>query len=257
MNQNPVKGKNPNRPVLLDKPLPYCPGCGHGIINRLLSEAISELGIREKSIGVVGIGCYTIMHKYLKMDTFCALHGRAVAVSTGIKRSRPENVVFTYQGDGDCAAIGMGELVHAAGRGENITVIMVNNGVYGMTGGQMSPTTLMGQKTSTTPLGREPRNGAPLHVPEILSAIDCTGYVARVAVNTPRNVRKAKKSIIQAFQTQIHEKGFSFVEIVSQCPTHLRLPPVEAVDWVEDQMISEHRLRVFKTAKGDKWKKGL
>jgi 2-oxoglutarate ferredoxin oxidoreductase subunit beta len=235
--------------ILADEPLPYCPGCGHGIINRILSEVISELSIGERAVGVIGIGCYTILHQYLQIDTFCALHGRAVAVATGLKRSRPKNIVFTYQGDGDCAAIGMGELVHAAGRNENITVIMVNNGVYGMTGGQMSPTTLMGQKTATSPLGRELRDGVPLHVSEILDAIDITQYVARVAVNTPAHVRKAKQSMAQAFKAQINGQGFSFIEIVSPCPTHLRMAPTDAVDWVEKMILSEYEPRVFKIEK--------
>jgi 2-oxoglutarate ferredoxin oxidoreductase subunit beta len=241
--------KPSDRVILADEPLPYCPGCGHGIINRILSEVISELGIGERAVGVIGIGCYTILHQYLQIDTFCALHGRAVAVATGLKRSRPENIVFTYQGDGDCAAIGMGELVHAAGRNENITVIMVNNGVYGMTGGQMSPTTLVGQKTATSPLGRDLRDGGPLHVSEILDAIDMTQYVARVAVNTPAHVRKAKQSMAQAFKIQINRKGFSFVEIVSPCPTHLRMTPMDAVDWVEKTVLSEYEPRVFKIEK--------
>jgi len=241
--------KPSDRAIWADEPLPYCPGCGHGIINRILSEVLSELDMGERAVGVIGIGCYTILHQYLQIDTFCALHGRAVAVATGLKRSRPENIVFTYQGDGDCAAIGMGELVHAAGRNENITVIMVNNGVYGMTGGQMSPTTLVGQKTATSPLGRELRDGAPLHVSEILDAIDITQYVARVAVNTPAHVRKAKQSIAQAFQIQIRGKGFSFVEIVSPCPTHLRMTPMDAVDWVEKMILSEYEPRVFKIEK--------
>jgi 2-oxoglutarate/2-oxoacid ferredoxin oxidoreductase subunit beta len=233
----------------LDKPLPYCPGCGHGIINRILSEVISELDIGGNAVGVIGIGCYTILHQYLQIDTFCALHGRAVAVATGLKRSRPQNIVFTYQGDGDCAAIGMGELVHAAGRNENITVIMVNNGVYGMTGGQMSPTTLMGQKTVTSPLGRELSHGAPLHVSEMLSTIDMAQYVTRVAVNTPAHVRKAKQSMTQAFKTQINGQGFSFLEIVSPCPTHLRMAPTDAADWVEKMILSEYEPRVFRTKK--------
>lgn len=242
--------KSPPTYILRDEALPYCPGCGHGIINRLLAEVIAELGIADRSIGVVGIGCYTIMHQYLLIDTFCALHGRAGAVATGLKRARPQNIVFTYQGDGDCAAIGMGELVHAAGRGENITVIMANNGVYGMTGGQMSPTTPMDQKTSTSPRGRTPAHGAPLHVSEILSVIDACGYVARVAVNTPPHVRKAKKCIRQAFKTQINKAGFAFVEVVSQCPTHLRMPPAEAVDWVDHTMIEKFQLGVLKTNNG-------
>jgi len=241
--------KSPDETLLLDEPFPYCPGCGHGIINRILSEVISELGIGGSTVGVIGIGCYTTLHRYIQIDTFCALHGRAVAVATGIKRSRPENIVFTYQGDGDCAAIGMGELVHAAGRNENITVIMVNNGVYGMTGGQMSPTTLMGQKTATSPLGRELSHGTPLHVSEILSTIDITRYVARVAVSTPTHVRKAKQSIAQAFKTQINGKGFSFIEIVSPCPTHLRMPPVDAVDWIEKVILSEYSPGILKTEK--------
>lgn len=232
--------------VLDDRALPYCPGCGHGIINRLLAKVISELAIGEKSVGVIGIGCYTIMHQYLSVDTFCALHGRAVAVATGLKRSRPEMIVFTYQGDGDCAAIGIAELIHAAGRGENITVLMVNNSVYGMTGGQTSPTSLPGQKTSTSPLGREKRNGAPLHVAEILGEIDNTAYAARVAVNSPGHVRKAKQSIGRAFRAQIEQKGFSFVEVIAQCPTHLRMDPTEAVDWVEKRMLLEYKLGMFR-----------
>lgn len=225
----------------------YCAGCGHGIVHRLIAEIIDELGIREKVIGIAPVGCAVIAYDYWDFDVTEAAHGRVPAVATGIKRARPENIVFGYQGDGDLAAIGTAEIIHAANRGENITIVFVNNSVYGMTGGQMAPTTMLKQKTSTTPSGREEKvHGFPLRVCELLSVLQGVFYAERVSVHSPQNVLKAKKAIKRAFQNQIDKNGFSIVEVLSQCPTYMGLSPKESVKWVGEEMIRQYPLGVFK-----------
>lgn len=221
----------------------YCSGCGHGIIHRLLCEVIDELGIREKIVGVAPIGCAVIAYDYWDFDVSEAPHGRTPAVATGIKRVNPDNIVFCYQGDGDLAAIGTAEIIHTANRGENISVIFVNNAVYGMTGGQMAPTTLIGQKTQTSPRGRNiKRDGYPLKISEMLATLPGAKYIERVAVHTPQNINKAKVAIKKAFQNQIENIGFSLVEILSACPTYWGMLPRDAVEWMEKEMISYYPL---------------
>jgi len=225
----------------------YCPGCGHGIVHRLIAEVIDELGIRERTIGVAPVGCAVFAYDYWNFDVTEAAHGRPPAVATGIKRVLPDRVVFTYQGDGDLAAIGTAETVHAANRGENITIVFVNNGVYGMTGGQMAPTTLIAQKTATTPLGRDPKiAGYPIKISEALGQLEGSFYIERVAVNSPKNTVKAKKAIKKAFQTQIDNKGFSLVEVLSMCPTGWEVNPIEALKWVEEKMVPTFPLGVIR-----------
>ncbi len=233
---------------LTDATLHYCPGCTHGIIHRLVAEAIDELGIQGRTIGVASVGCSVMAYDYFDVDFVQAPHGRAPAVATGVKRSDPENnIVFTYQGDGDLAAIGTAETVHSAARRENITVIFVNNAIYGMTGGQMAPTTLPGQVTQTSPYGRDVDNvGYPIKVCELLSNVDGAAYLERVAVNNPANVKKAKKAIKKAFQNQIEGKGFSLVEVVSTCPTNWGLTPEKALKWLEENMLPYYPLGVYK-----------
>ena len=227
--------------------LHYCPGCTHGIIHRLVAEAIDALGIEGRAIGVAPVGCAVMAYNYFACDMVEAAHGRAPAVATGIKRSLPENIVFTYQGDGDLASIGMAETVHAATRNENITVIFVNNAIYGMTGGQMAPTSLPGQVTQTSPYGRDVKTaGYPVKVAELLSALDGPAYIARVAVNNVKNVRSAKKIIQQAFQNQIDGLGFSLVEVVSACPTNWGMTPQKALQWIDEKMIPYYPLGVYK-----------
>jgi len=225
----------------------YCPGCGHGIVHRLIAEVIDELGTRERTIGVAPVGCAVFAYDYWNFDVTEAAHGRPPAVATGIKRVLPDRIVFTYQGDGDLAAIGTAETVHAANRGENITTIFINNGVYGMTGGQMAPTTLIAQKTTTTPLGRDPKiAGYPMKISEALGQLDGSIYIERVAVNSPKNIVRAKKAIKKAFQTQLEAKGFSLVEVLSMCPTGWDVSPVEALKWVEEKMVTTFPLGVIK-----------
>ena len=233
---------------LTDAPLHYCPGCTHGIIHRLVAEVIDELGIEGRTIGVAPVGCAVMAYDYFTTDFIEAPHGRAPAVATGVKRSDPENnIVFTYQGDGDLAAIGTAETVHAAARRENITIIFVNNAIYGMTGGQMAPTTLPGQVTQTSPYGRDVETvGFPVKVCELLSNVDGAAYLERVAVNNPSNVKKAKAAIKKAFQNQIDGKGFSLVEVVSTCPTNWGMTPEKALQWVEEKMIPYYPLGVYK-----------
>ena len=234
--------------VLTDAPLHYCPGCTHGIIHRLVAEAIEELGIEGRTIGVAPVGCSVMAYDYFTTDFIQAPHGRAPAVATGVKRADPENnIVFTYQGDGDLAAIGTAETVHAAARRENITVIFVNNAIYGMTGGQMAPTTLPGQVTQTSPYGRDTDHcGFPIRVCEMLSTLDGPEYLERVAVNNVKNIKNAKKAIKKAFQNQLEGKGFSLVEVVSTCPTNWGMTPVDALKWVEEKMIPYYPLGVYK-----------
>ena len=232
---------------LANVPLHYCPGCPHGIIHRLVAEVIDELGIEGQTIGVAPVGCAVMAYDYFNCDMIEAAHGRAPAVATGIKRSRPENIVFTYQGDGDLASIGMAETVHSAARNENITVIFVNNAIYGMTGGQMAPTSLPGQVTQTSPYGRDVKTqGFPVKVAELLSALDGPEYIERVAVNNVKNVNKAKKAIKKAFQNQIDGKGFSLVEVVSACPTNWGMTPQKALEWVESDMLPYYPIGVYK-----------
>ncbi len=233
---------------LTDATLHYCPGCTHGIIHRLVAEAIDELGIQGRTIGVAPVGCSVMAYDYFDVDFVQAPHGRAPAVATGVKRADPENnIVFTYQGDGDLAAIGTAETVHAAARRENITVIFVNNAIYGMTGGQMAPTTLPGQVTQTSPYGRDVETvGYPVKVCELLSQVDGAAYLERVAVNSPANIKKAKKAIKKAFQNQIEGKGFSLIEVVSTCPTNWGMTPVKALQWLEDNMLPYYPLGVYK-----------
>jgi 2-oxoglutarate ferredoxin oxidoreductase subunit beta len=236
------------RPEALEAtPTHYCPGCTHGIIHRLIAEVIDELGIREKIIGIAPVGCSVLAYHYFNFDTAEAAHGRAPAVATGMKRVRPENVVFTYQGDGDLAAIGTAEIVHAANRGENITVIFVNNAVFGMTGGQMAPTTLPGQVTTSTPTGRNVKlAGYPLKVAELLTEATGAAYVVRRTVTQPKYIRNCKKAIKTAFQTQLAGLGFSLVEVLSTCSTNWGLSPIEAMRWLEDHMIPYYPLGDYK-----------
>lgn len=232
---------------LTDKPFHYCPGCPHGIIHRLVAEAIDDLGIEGITIGVAPVGCAVMAYDYFTCDMVEAAHGRAPAMATGIKRSLPQNIVFTYQGDGDLASIGMAETVHAATRNENITVIFVNNAIYGMTGGQMAPTSLPGQITQTSPYGRDVKTaGYPVRVAELLSALDGPEFIARVAVNNVKNVRNAKSIIRKAFENQIQNKGFSLVEVVSACPTNWGMTPSNALKWVEDKMLPYYPLGIYK-----------
>jgi len=225
----------------------YCPGCGHGIIHRLIAEVVDELNIREKTIGIAPVGCAVFAYDYWDFDVSEAPHGRPPAVATGIKRALPDRIVFTYQGDGDLAAIGTAEIIHAANRSENITVIFVNNTVYGMTSGQMAPTTLIGQKTLTTPYGREAlRDGYPLKVCELLSVLEGTKFIARGTVTNPKNIIQTKSYIKKAFVTQIENKGFSLVEILSMCPSGLHKTPIDSVKWIEEELIKFFPLGVFK-----------
>jgi 2-oxoglutarate ferredoxin oxidoreductase subunit beta len=227
----------------------YCPGCTHGIAHRLVAEVLEELDLLERAVGLAPVGCAVFAYDYFACDMVEAAHGRAPAVATGIKRVRPDLFVFCYQGDGDLASIGMSETIHAAARGENITIIFVNNAVYGMTGGQMAPTTLPGQRTTTTPYGRDPKlAGYPIRVCELLSALDGPAYLARVALTDPRRVREAKRSIRRAFQAQLQGLGFSLVEVLSTCPTRWGLPPDEAISWLEDNMIPYYPLQEFVVA---------
>jgi 2-oxoglutarate ferredoxin oxidoreductase subunit beta len=232
---------------LTDKPTHYCPGCTHGIIHRLVAEVMEEMDLLDEAIGVAPVGCSVLAYEYFNCDMHEAAHGRAPAVATGIKRVHPNNFVFTYQGDGDLASIGTAEIVHAAHRGEKFTTIFVNNAIYGMTGGQMAPTTLVGQKTTTSPYGRdEATTGKPIKMSELLATIDGAKFVERVAVNTPANIRKAKKAIKEAFKVQLEGKGFGIVEVLSTCPTNWGLTPVEAMKWLEKDMIPYYPLGNFK-----------
>jgi 2-oxoglutarate ferredoxin oxidoreductase subunit beta len=225
----------------------YCPGCGHSIIHRLVAEVIDELGIRERTVGVPPAGCAVLAYNYFDVDMGEAPHGRAVAVATGIKRASPDLIVFTYQGDGDIAAIGTAETIHAANRGERLTAIFVNNGVYGMTGGQMAPTTLLGQTTTTTPGGRIPlRDGYPLDLSQMLAVANGSAYIERTSVTSPKNIIKTKKAIKKAFQVQINDLGFALVEILSPCPTNWKLSPVDAFKRVEEEVMKDYPVMVIK-----------
>ena len=233
--------------ALTDAPLHYCPGCTHGIIHRLVAEAIDELGIEGITVGVAPVGCSVMAYDYFACDMVEAAHGRAPAVATGLKRCMPENIIFTYQGDGDLASIGMAETVHAATRNENITIIFVNNAIYGMTGGQMAPTSLPGQVTQTSPYGRDVTTaGYPIRVSEMLSTLEGPEYIERVAVNNVKNVKNAKKAILKAFKNQVEGKGFSLIEVVSTCPTNWGMTPSQALEWVNTNMIPYYPLGVYK-----------
>ena len=240
-----IVAKRPH--ALLDVQTHYCPGCTHGIIHRLVAEAIDKLGIEGTTVGVAPVGCAVLAYDYFACDMVEAAHGRAPAVATGLKRAMPENIIFTYQGDGDLASIGMAETVHAAARNENITVIFVNNAIYGMTGGQMAPTSLPGQVTQTSPYGRDVNHcGYPVKICEMLKELEGPEYLARVAVNSVKNVNAAKKAIEKAFRNQVEGKGFSLVEVVSACPTNWGMTPTDALKWIDEKMIPYYPLGVYK-----------
>ena len=227
----------------------YCPGCTHGVAHRLVAEVLDEMGLQENTIGVASVGCSVFAYNYFDCDFVEAAHGRAPAMATGIKRLLPDRFVFTYQGDGDLASIGMAEIIHAAGRGENISVIFINNANYGMTGGQMAPTTLPGQKTTSSPFGRDVEQmGFPIRMAELLSALDGSGYVVRRSVHDPKNIRQAKKAIRMAFEAQIRGLGFSMVELLSSCPTNWGMTPSDALRWIEDHMIPAFPLGDYKVS---------
>ncbi|MCK5492227.1 MAG: hypothetical protein KAJ14_03855 [Candidatus Omnitrophica bacterium] len=234
---------------LIDVETHYCAGCGHGILNILTAKVVDELGIKDKTIGVAPVGCAVLAYKYWNFDVCEAAHGRALAVATGIKRCHPDKVVFTYQGDGDLASIGMAETVHAANRGENITCVFVNNACYGMTGGQMAPTTIVGQKTTTTPLGRSPESGEgwPIKMAELLSGLKGVSYSVRAAVFNPQKVMQTYQYIKKAFINQIEGKGFSLVEVLSPCPAAWRKTPLDSMKWIEDEMVKYFPLGVIKS----------
>ncbi len=233
--------------VLSDATLHYCPGCTHGIIHRLVAEAIEELGIQDQTIAIAPVGCAVYSYDYFETDIYVAAHGRAPAVATGAKRADPSKIVFTYQGDGDLASIGCAEINHAAARGEKITTVFVNNAIYGMTGGQMAPTTLVGQKATTAPYGRDADHcGWPMRVCEMLATHEGSYYLERVALDTPAHIRQAKKAILKAFRYQTEGKGFCLVEVLSTCPTNWGKSPSEAMDWVKSDMIPYYPLGVYK-----------
>lgn len=232
---------------LRDRVTHYCPGCGHGIIHRIVCEVIDELDVREKTIAVAPVGCAVIAYDYWDFDVSEAPHGRAPAVATGIKRARPDNVVFSYQGDGDLSAIGTAEIIHTANRAENITVIFVNNAIYGMTGGQMAPTTLIGQKTQTSPKGRDiKRDGYPLRISEMLAVLDGAKYIERTSIHDIKNINNTKTAIKKAFQNQLDNTGFSLVEVLSACPTCWGMPPKDALKWIKEDMVSYYPLGKIK-----------
>ena len=238
--------------ALVDMSQHYCPGCTHGIIHRLIAEAIDALDIQDRTIGVASVGCSVFTYKYFDCDMQQAAHGRAPSAATGIKRVHPDTLVFTYQGDGDLAAIGTAEMLHAAIRGENITIIFVNNAIYGMTGGQMAPTTLVGQVTQTSPYGRQiETQGYPMKVSETLATIEGAAYVERVSVDSVKHIKAAKKAVEKAFRYQMEGKGFSLIELLSTCPTNWGLSPIEATDWLRENMLPHYPLGVYKDKGGE------
>ena len=240
----------PRPQTLIDKPSHFCPGCHHGIIHRLVAEAIDHFGVRENAIGVASVGCSVFLYDFMATDVLESPHGRASAAATGVKRAQPDKIIYTYQGDGDLAAIGTAEIIHTANRGEGITVVFVNNTNYGMTGGQMAPTTLLGQKTTTTPYGRDfRRDGYPIRMAELLSGLEGVAFCARGAVNKPANIKKTRELIRRAFEVQIKNIGFGFVEVLSACPTDWGLKPLEAIKRVEDELIPYYPLGIFKDKK--------
>jgi 2-oxoglutarate ferredoxin oxidoreductase subunit beta len=235
---------------LKNVPFRYCPGCGHSIAHRLIAEVIDQFNIKEKTIGIAPVGCAVFAYDYFDIDILEIPHGRPPAAATGMKRACPDKIIFTYQGDGDLAAIGTAEIIHAANRGENITIFFINNANYGMTGGQMAPTTLKGQKTTTTPLGRNPNlAGYPIHVSELLAVLEGTAFIARGSLDSYKNIVITKKYIEKAFKYQIENKGFSLVEMLSPCPTDWGMSPEEAIKWLRENMMKEFKLGVIK----DKW----
>ena len=226
----------------------FCPGCQHGTIHRLVAEAMDHFNIQDRTIGVASVGCSVFLYGYFDIDVVEAPHGRAPAVATGVTRVHKDKIVFTYQGDGDLAAIGTSEIIHAANRGEKMTVIFVNNTTYGMTGGQMAPTTMPGQKTTTSPYGRNVHtDGYPMRMAELIAALDGSAYSCRVAVNSPKNILQAGKAIKKAFEYQVENRGFSFVEVLSACPTNWGMTPVESIQWAEENMLPYYQLGEFKT----------
>jgi len=234
---------------LTETPSHYCPGCTHGTAHRLVAEVMEEMNVLDRAIGIAPVGCAVFAYNYIDTDFVEAAHGRAPAMATGIKRVLPDRIVFAYQGDGDLASIGMAEIVHAAARGENITVIFINNAIYGMTGGQMAPTTLPGMKTTSSPNGRDVESqGFPIRMAEMLATLDGTGYCVRRSLHDPANIRKAKKAIRTAFETQLHGLGFSMVELLSTCNTGWGMTPVEALSWLEEHMIPAFPLGDYKVA---------
>ncbi|MDP6380973.1 MAG: thiamine pyrophosphate-dependent enzyme [Phycisphaerae bacterium] len=235
---NPKVSVKIGRPVgLRSERSHYCPGCGHGIAHRLIAEVIDEMGMRDRTVGMSPVGCAVLLYQYIDVDGCEAPHGRTPAVATGIKRARPDLLVFSYQGDGDLAAIGTNELIHTANRGENISIIFINNSVYGMTGGQMAPTTMVSQKTTTTPAGRNVLNeGPPLRVSELLSPLERVVYLERCMLTTPKEIRRTKRAIAKSFRIQMAEKGFTMVEILASCPTHWRVNPAKGAQWIEQNM---------------------
>ncbi|MBW2513730.1 MAG: 2-oxoglutarate oxidoreductase [Deltaproteobacteria bacterium] len=242
-------GKTFTKPeALADQVTHYCPGCTHGVIHRLVAEVIDELGIRGRTVGIAPVGCAVLAYNYFTFDFQEAAHGRAPAMATGIKRVRPDLMVFTYQGDGDLASIGMSEIIHAANRGEKFTSIFVNNAIYGMTGGQMAPTSMPNQRTTTSPFGRDVEDvGMPIKVAELIASLQTPAYIVRQAVLKPKHIVKAKKAIKQAFQYQMDARCFSMVELISTCPTNWGLTPVDAVKWAEDTMLPYYPLGEYKT----------
>jgi len=238
--------------LLNDRIMHYCPGCGHGIVHRMVGEAVQELGIQDKTVVISPVGCSVFAYWYFNADNVQAAHGRAPAVGTGLKRANPDLNIISYQGDGDLASSGTAEIVHAAARGENISVIFINNAIYGMTGGQMAPTTLVGQKTATSPYGRDPKfAGYPIKVSEMLSTLKGTRYIERTALNNIANLNKTKKAIKKAIELQEKKEGFSLVEILSPCPTNWGLNPPEAMDWLEKNLMPEYPLGVYKDKRAD------
>jgi len=235
--------------ALTGTPTHYCPGCTHGVAHRLIAEVLDDMNVRERTIGVAPVGCSVFAYNYFDCDFLEAPHGRAPAMATGVKRVLPDRVVFTYQGDGDLASIGMSEIMHVAARGENITVIFINNAIYGMTGGQMAPTSLPGQKTTSSPTGRDVElTGMPLHMAEVLSTLDGSGYVVRRSLHDPKNIRMAKKAIRLAFEAQLHGLGFSMVELLSTCPTNWGLTPLDALRWLEERLLPVYPVQDCKVA---------
>jgi 2-oxoglutarate ferredoxin oxidoreductase subunit beta len=238
---------------LKNTPFHYCPGCGHSLLHRIIGEVIDEMNLQERMIGIPPAGCAVLAYNYFDIDMGEASHGRAAALATGLKRVIPDRIIFTYQGDGDIAAIGTAETIHAASRGENITTIFVNNGVYGMTGGQMAPTTVLGQNTTTSPGGRqEKRDGFPINLSEMLALAKGSAYIERTAVSSPAHILKTKKAIAKAFQVQMKGYGFSLVEVLSPCPTNWKMSPIDAWKWIDEVMITTFPLGVLKDITGDK-----
>lgn len=237
---------NPRPESMTSTPNSYCMGCGHGVAHRLVAEVIDELGVRDRTVGVAPVGCAVFAYEYWNFDVTEAPHGRTPCVATGIKRTLPNHVVFSYQGDGDLASIGLGEILHTANRGENLTVVFINNANYGMTGGQLAPTTPMGMKTSTTPYGRSESDGRPLRVPELLNALDAPVYLDRQSLHDPAHIRKAKASLKRAFQLQVAGKGFALVELLSACPSNWGMNPVKAVKWIGEEMTQTFPLGVIR-----------